>query len=260
MNQLVSIIIPMYNSEKFIVDTLESIKKQTYSNFEAIIIDDLSTDNSAKLVKSFCESDRRFQYYCLLEKGGASIARNLAIEKANGDYIAFLDADDRWLENKLESQLNFMIDNNLNFTYTNFIAVDEACKPLFLRKSPKKISFISQLFGNDIGCLTVMYNAKSIGKISIPKIDKRNDMALWFKVLENCSNGYLFPEFLSIYVVSEGSLSRNTSKKEMLKYHKLVYQNVLSYGNLKSSILSAFNILNYFKIKIFFTKKIKGDY
>lgn len=255
MEPLVSIVVPMFNSEKFILNTLNSIKNQTYSNFEAIIVDDLSTDQSATIVKDYCEGDSRFKYYALKEKGGASIARNFAIDIAKGDFVAFLDADDMWVETKLENQINFMLNKGYDFTYSNFIVINESGEEISRRKSPEKISYQSQLFGNDIGCLTVVYNAKKIGKISIPKIDKRNDMALWFQLLKKIKYGYLFDEFTGVYVVSSGSLSRKTSKKDMLKYHVKVYEDVLGFGIFKSNTLAFFNIVNYFKIKFFYTEK-----
>ncbi|MEG0415238.1 MAG: glycosyltransferase family 2 protein [Erysipelothrix sp.] len=258
MEILVSIVVPMFNSEVFILNTLNSIRNQTYSNFEVIIVDDLSTDQSATLVKKYCEEDSRFKYHALKEKGGASIARNFAIDIAKGDFIAFLDADDMWIETKLKNQLNFMLSHGYDFTYSNFFVVNDSGEEISRRRSPKKISYYSQLLGNDIGCLTVMYNANKIGKISIPKIDKRNDMALWFQILKKIKNGYLFDEFSAVYVVSSGSLSRRTSKKDMLKYHVKVYEDVLRFGTIKSNILAFFNIVNYFKIKFFYTKKSNG--
>ena len=125
MSELISIITPTYNCERFIGETIESVLKQSYKNWEMIIVDDCSTDNTYDVVKKYADNDSRIKYYLLEENSGASVARTKAMQLATGDYIAFLDSDDLWISNKLECQLKFMKENNYNFTCTEYEQIDE---------------------------------------------------------------------------------------------------------------------------------------
>lgn len=116
INPLISIIVPVYNTEQFIAETIESVIEQSYSNWELWLIDDGSTDNSAKVIKSIAEKDNRINYVHK-ENGGQASARNLGIKKANGEYIAFLDSDDLWLKDKLEEQIEILNRLNPDFLY-----------------------------------------------------------------------------------------------------------------------------------------------
>ncbi|SUC11881.1 glycosyl transferase family protein [Proteus mirabilis] len=120
---LVSIIMPCFNSEKYISEAIESVLKQTYSNFELIIIDDNSTDSTLKIINSF--RDNRITIISFDENQGAGVARNKGIEVANGRFIAFLDSDDLWSKNKLEAQIKFMLDNNYHLTYSYYQCFDK---------------------------------------------------------------------------------------------------------------------------------------
>nr|BCB22806.1 glycosyltransferase family 2 protein [Erysipelothrix tonsillarum] len=255
---LVSVIVPMYNSEKTITRTINSILNQTYKNIEILVVDDISTDNSVEIIKQYMLSHSNIKLFELKEKGGASIARNLAIKKANGKYIAFLDSDDTWKHNKLACQIKFMIENDISFSYTYYEIKREDNSNIKIRTAPRRVRFINQILGNNIGCLTVIYDQEKIGKIQIPRIDKRNDMALWQKVLQKTKYGYLYPEVLSVYYVTDNSLSRNTSRTRMLKFHYNLFRANLEYNPIKSAVLSFCNILSYFKIKIFYTHDYKS--
>ena len=243
MTSLVSIITPNYNSEKFIEQTLQSIIKQTYKNWELLIVDDCSTDNSVKIIKKYVANDKRIQFYKLKENSGAAVARNKAIEKAAGTFIAFLDSDDLWLPEKLAKQLAFMIDNNYNFTYTSYNLITENdtilnkdvfCKP--------KLSYKKMLFSNKIGCLTAMYNAANLGKIYMPKIRKRQDYALWLKILKQEKYAYGLPKILASYRDRSDSISNN--KIEMLKWNWYLYRKVEKLPHVKSLFYLLSNILN----------------
>ena len=119
MNKLVSVITPTYNCGDYIEDTIKSVIDQTYTNWEMIIVDDKSTDNTEELVKKYAESDSRIKYYRLERNSGAAVARTKAMEMAKGNYMAFLDSDDLWTSNKLERQLKFMERNKINFSCTS---------------------------------------------------------------------------------------------------------------------------------------------
>ena len=125
MADKVSIITPTYNCGDFIGETIQSVLKQTYQNWEMIIVDDASNDNTREIVEKYCEKDKRIKYYLLDQNSGAAVARTKAMELATGKYIAFLDSDDLWLPDKLEKQISFMEVNNYNFTCTAYEQVDE---------------------------------------------------------------------------------------------------------------------------------------
>ncbi len=253
---LVSIIVPMYNADKFIKETLDSILNQTYSNFEVLCVDDISTDSGPEIVQSYTEKDSRINFYQLDKKGGASEARNLALREAKGRYIAFLDADDTWEPKKLEKQLSYMKENNYSFTYTYFGLVDEYSNIMDqYRISPKKITYKSLLYGNTIGCLTVVYDAKEIGLIQIPRIDKRNDFALWLEILKKGHKGNLLPEVLSYYRTSEQSLSKKDGKLNLIKYHIDLHRRLQGFSYLKALYYTSFNIKNTFTISKKYTKR-----
>ena len=128
MGELVSIITPVYNCAKFIAETINSVIAQTYINWELIIVDDCSTDDTENVVRSF--QDQRIHYYKNVENSGAAISRNRALREAKGRWIAFLDSDDLWLPNKLDRQIKFMMDNHISFSYTNLGVIDEASNSL----------------------------------------------------------------------------------------------------------------------------------
>ena len=130
MSDLISIITPTYNCGKFIGETIESVINQTYENWEMIIVDDCSKDNTKDIVNKYAQNDDRIKYYLLEKNSGAAIARTKAMELANGNYMAFLDSDDLWVEDKLEKQLKFMKENNFNFVCTEYEQIDEQSNPL----------------------------------------------------------------------------------------------------------------------------------
>jgi len=243
MSSLVSIITPAYNSEDFISSTIDSVLDQTYKNFELIIVDDCSNDNTKNIVSNYLKADNRIQYYRFDKNYGAAAARNLAIEKAKGKYIAFLDADDLWDQDKLTKQIKYMEENELNFTYTNYRYIDEeGNKTGKWKKSFKKLSLPKLLFfSSAIGCLTVIYNQEEIGKIKVPLLRKRNDVAIWHHVLQRTNKGYLFDETLASHRIVTGSLSRSTNRVKLLKHHYKLYRINMEYGVITSWILALSN-------------------
>lgn len=242
---LVSIITPCYNAEKYIAETIESVIDQSYQNWELIIVDDISTDKSIEIIDFYSKKDSRIKYYILDEKGGASIARNKAIMQSTGKYIAFLDSDDIWKKDKLKKQVDFMEENHINFSYHNYELINEKSIPLNkLRVAPKSISYYRALIGCSIGCLSAMYNCETIGKVQIKKLDKRNDDALWFKILKKAKKGYLLDDNLAFYRVGNNSISSG-SKIKLLKYHYKLYREAQEYNIILSLFLTCTNIFVY---------------
>lgn len=256
-NPLVSIITPMYNSEKFISETIESVINQSYSNFEMLIVDDLSTDKSVDIVTKYSNQDNRIKLFSLEDKGGAAAARNLATNFAKGDYIAFLDADDLWDSNKLMIYVNEMKKNNYDFVYSDYRQIDESGNKLnTIRIAPAKLTYKRLLYvSSSIGCLTAMYNVNKIGKINVPKLKKRNDIAIWQRILFKRNKGTKIEGVHASYRIVPNSLSRNIGKISMLEHHYILYRENLKFGVVKSVYYSLFNGVTYFVVKLFYEKK-----
>lgn len=161
---LVSIIMPSYNTAKFIEETIDSVLAQTYTNWELIIVDDCSTDDTDAVVAKY--QDSRIQYLKNGKNSGAAVSRNRALREAKGRWIAFLDSDDLWAPDKLEKQIRFMEANHYSYSYTGYLEIDEASKPLGVRVSgPKRITKACMYAYCWPGCLTVMYDANVIGLV-----------------------------------------------------------------------------------------------
>ena len=222
---LVSIITPTYNCADFIAETIESIQSQTYKNWEMIIVDDCSTDNTEKIVNRYAKKDKRIIYHCLKQNSGAAVARTKAMELASGEYMAFCDSDDLWFTNKLEKQLNFMKENNYAFSCTAYEQIDESGKSLNrIIKTIKKTDYNRLLLDCPVGNSTVMYNVKVMGKFKVPNIRKRNDDALWLQMLKKEKYIWGMPDVLMKYRIRKNSISSN--KFKVIKYHWELYRNI----------------------------------
>ncbi len=244
-NELVSIITPSYNSERFISKTIDSVLSQTYQNWEMIIVDDVSTDNSNEIIESYIKKDSRIKLIKLIKNRGPAVARNIAIKEAKGRYIAFLDADDLWHPEKLKKQICFMNANNYGLTYTNYETINENGDKLnTIVMSPKKLSYNQLLKSNKIGCLTVIYDIKKIGKIYMPLIKKRQDYGLWLKILKKIDYAYNVNEVLGIYRIMSNSISSN--KIDLLKYNYSLFREHEKFSVLKSLYYLGWNV--YIKV------------
>ena len=230
---LVSVITPLYNSEKYISKTIESVINQKYNNWELIIINDCSKDKGPEIVKKYQNQDERIKLINLEKNSGAAVARNIGIENAQGDFIAFIDSDDIWERNKLKEQINFMLDNDYNFSFTDYIQIDEKGKELRTIKAPKTLTYNKQLLYNHIGTSTVIYNQKNLGKIYMPNLRKRQDYAMWLKILKNYTPGYGLNKSLTKYIIKSDSLSSN--KVNLIKYNWEMYRKSEEFGVIKSS-------------------------
>jgi teichuronic acid biosynthesis glycosyltransferase TuaG len=210
-NKLVSIITPSYNSSKFIVECVNSVISQTFQNWEMIIVDDCSNDNSREIISDFSEKDKRIRFIFLEENIGAAAARNIAMKKAKGRYIAFLDSDDLWIKDKLERQITFMNDNNIAFSFTSYQPISEDGKKKYsVITAPKKMSYHSYLKNTIIGCLTVIIDKEKTGDFQMPNINSSHDMALWLLIMRRGFSAYGLDENLAYYRIVSTS---NTSKK-----------------------------------------------
>src|SRR5690625_385182 len=237
---LISVITPAYNSEKFIKETIESVQSQTYSNWEMIIVDDCSTDKTAEIVTSYQEHDTRIIFIQLEENSGSAVARNTAMEAAQGRFIAFLDSDDMWLPEKLEKQLQFMLTKQVAFSFTEYARVNEEGTDInAVMKAPASIDYTGLMKHCVIGCLTVMLDTEKTGKVRMINIRSRQDYVLWLTLTKNGFLAYSLPEVLSKYCIVQDSISRN--KIKMVKRNWSVYRVVEE----QSVVKSAWYIFNY---------------
>ena len=254
MNELVSIVMPSYNTAKFISVAIESVLMQTYQNWELLIVDDCSTDNTDEVVSKY--DDRRIIYLKNEKNSGAAFSRNKALKRAKGKWIAFLDSDDLWYQSKLEEQIEFMKKNKYYFSYTNYREVDEVGIQTGVEVSgPKKITKNKMYHYCWPGCLTVMYDAERVGKIQIADIKKNNDYALWLKVIkkENC---YHFDKVLALYRKRSGSIS-NHGYFRLIKWHYKLFKDVDNKNSVLSLFLTLQNIIYGCWKKIRYVKKVK---
>ncbi len=255
MTPLVSIIMPAYNAENFIVQAILSIQNQTFSNWELIIVDDVSTDTTVEIIKHACAKDTRITFEKLTKNSGTGVARNAALQKARGRYIAFLDADDLWRNDKLQKQIDFMQSNNLAFcfSYYNLIDADgnETGKQI---TAPKSITFSKLFVANWIGNLTAMYDAEVVGKMTISSARKRQDWTLWLKIVKKVKIAQVIPESLAFYRMGNQSVS--SGKIALLKHNYEVYRKfhkLIVVASLAS--MMAFLVCHFF-VKPFYIKKL----
>ncbi len=240
MNDLVSIVMPSYNTAQYIKQSIESILAQTYTAWELIIVDDCSTDNTDEAVSEFL-SDTRIRYIKNDRNSGAAVSRNRALREARGKWIAFLDSDDLWMPDKLEKQIEFMEDNGYDFSYTNYEVMDESSQKIMkLVTGPRKIGKYRMYEYCWQGCLTVMYNREAVGVVQIADLKKNNDYAMWLKVSAH-AECFLLNEFLGLYRKRSGSIS-NSSYKKLIKSHYILYRDGDKRNPFVSLILTAHNM------------------
>ena len=251
--QLVSIVTPTYNCSKFIVETIKSVQSQTYENWEMLIVDDCSTDNTKDVIDDYLKKDNRIKYYCLDKNSGAAAARNAALQMAKGRWIAFLDSDDLWSDNKLERQIQFMEENAYAFSYHEYSEIDEDGKSLDVVVSGKKHIGIFDMFACCWpGCLSVMYDASNIGLIQIENIKKNNDTALWLKVIKK-AKCHLLKENLAKYRRRRGSITP-TDIKTKIKWHYTLFRQAEKMNPFMASLWMCMNIIGNSYKKLFYIK------
>ena len=252
MSDLVSIIMPSYNTGRFISETIESVLAQSYSNWELIIVDDCSTDNTDEVIEDYI-SDDRIKYIKNDKNSGAAISRNRALREAKGKWIAFLDSDDLWEAQKLEKQITFMENYKYRFSYTNYIEIDE--DSIFNGKcvtGPKRITKHGMYNYCWMGCLTVMYDAEAIGLVQIEDIKKNNDYAMWLKISKK-ANCYLLDETLARYRKRSGSIS-NHGYMKLIKWHYKLYREAEKKNPIFSVVLTVRNLFFGILKKIVYVK------
>lgn len=247
-DDLISIIIPVYNAEKFLDETINTVLNQTYKNFELILVNDGSKDKSVDVIKKY--NDKRIKLIDNKNNKGAALSRNDGIRKAKGRYICFLDADDLWNKEKLEKQINFMKEKECAFSFTGYEFANENGIPNGKKVYiPKKLNYKSALKNTTISTITVMIDTKKMDKDLIYMNNvKSEDTATWWNILKNGYEAFGLNEILSFYRRSEGTLSSN--KIEAIKRIWNLYRNVFKLGFFYSLYNFVFYAINAVKRRI----------
>ena len=252
MKELVSIIMPSYNTGRYIKDSIESVRAQSYTNWELIIVDDCSTDDTDKIVEQYLTDDRII-YIKNATNCGAALSRNQALREAKGKWIAFLDSDDLWEPLKLEKQIAFMQDHGYAFSYTDYMVQLNGEWLPYVYTGPRVVTRRKMYNYCYFSTITVMYDRDVIGLIQIENLRKNNDYAMWLQAIEK-SNCYRFSECLSYYIKHEGSVSSG-SKVKLIKWHYKLYKEGLHKNKLIAVVLTARNLLFGVIKKIKYKKK-----
>ena len=258
MNDLVSIIMPSYNTGQYIEESIRSVLAQTYTNWELLIVDDCSTDNTDEVVLPFLE-DKRIKYFRNIINCGAAVSRNIALREAKGRWIAFLDSDDLWLPQKLEKQIAFMTENGYHFSYTNYSEIDEAGLPNGRSVTgPRKITKTGFYNYCWVGCLTVMYDAQIVGLIQIADIKKNNDYAMWLRICRT-ADCYLLSENLAQYRRGRTGSVSTQKRLSLIKWHFLLFriadhQNVCFaiFNTLRNIAFGSYKRFRYIKKNMYY--------
>ncbi|WP_101773103.1 glycosyltransferase family 2 protein [Peptostreptococcus faecalis] len=246
IDNLVSVIVPVYNAEEYLAETLDSILGQTYENIEILCIDDMSTDRSRDMLKEYASKSSKVVPILLEKNGGVSNARNIGIEKSRGRFIAFLDSDDVWLPEKIEKQINFMRENNYEFTFTSYQFIDSDSNLLnTVVKAKKELSYNDLLKHNAISCLTVVIDKKYVDNIHMPNIH-HEDYAAWLNILKKGHKAYGLDEKLALYRKRQNSLSGNKLKAAGWTWNILRHEEKI--GFFKSVFcFSYYAVINVYK-------------
>lgn len=242
MADLVSVIMPSYNTGKYIAETIASVINQTYQNWELLIVDDCSTDNTDEIVKFFLE-DQRIRYIKNDRNRGAAVSRNRALREARGRWVAFLDSDDLWEKSKLEKQIQFMDISGYHFSYTNYSEIDECGRASGrIITGPKRITKIG--FSNYCwpGCLTVMYDKSIVGLIQIADVKKNNDYAIWLKVCRK-ADCYLLNEVLAYYRRGRAGSISTQNIRTLVAWHYRLYRYAEGQNRMISLLNTARNMV-----------------
>lgn len=213
MNEMISIIVPVYKAEKFIMATMECVRAQTYSDWELILVEDGGSDKTADLINAYIEKyqETRIRLIRQPDNTGAARARNKGLQESRGRYIAYLDADDLWMPEKLEHELRFLKEKDAAFVFTGYEFADEnGVGTGKIVRVPETLNYKQALSNTTIFTTTVMFDTEKISKdmLEMPII-KSEDTALWWKVLRSGYTAYGLDENLAKYRRAGKSLSSN---------------------------------------------------
>ncbi len=247
LENMVSVIMPTYNSGRFIAESIDSILNQTYDNIELLITDDCSTDNTLEIIRAYAQKDPRVKCFSLPSNMGAGHARNRSIEAARGQYIAFCDSDDIWLPDKLEKQIAYMKKNNCCFCFSSYFVCNEAGRQTGIVIAPRSVSLTDTKRDDKIGFLTAIYDTSFYGKFYMPSLRKRQDWAYVLLILQKCKRAFALKEPLAYYRRTKGSISSN--KLSLIRFNAKVYKVVFGYSTFCSYCYLFGLFLPYYALK-----------
>ncbi len=246
---LVSIITPSYNAAKYIEETIKSVQNQTFTNWEHIIVDDGSTDDTIKIVENLTRLENRIRFIKLDINSGSAVARNIGIENASGSYLTFIDSDDIWFPNFIENSIAVINKSAVPFVFSSYRRANENLEFVYSDFIvPQKVTYTDVLKTNSISCLTAFLDLSVLGKKEMPLVRKRQDMGLWLQYLKEIpfAKGILEP--MAIYRIRENSLSRN--KWKLLKSQWFFYRKIENISVIKSSYyLLCWSYLGFLKYR-----------
>lgn len=248
---LVSIIMPTYNAAQFVGESIESIMAQTYTNWELIITDDRSTDDTRSIIRDYARRDPRVKVQENAQNSGAGFSRNASIAAARGRYIAFCDSDDRWMPKKLELQLEFMAEKEAKICFAPYYTCDENSQFLGYVPAARHVNLFSMIYDNKIGFLTCIYDARACGKHYMPLQRKRQDYAFLLNLMRTCPHAYSVPEPLAHYRLHQNNISAN--KMSLLRYNALTYHVVFGWS-MPTSYIFLFVVF----VPYYFFKRVKN--
>lgn len=248
---LVSIVMPTYNAARFVAESIESIMAQTYTNWELIITDDKSTDDTLSIIRDYARRDARIKVQENAQNSGAGFSRNASIAAARGRYIAFCDSDDRWMPKKLELQLDFMAERAAKICFAPYYTCDEHSQFLGYVPAARHVNLFSMIYDNKIGFLTCIYDARECGKHYMPLQRKRQDYAFLLNLMRTCPHAYSVPEPLAHYRLHQNNISAN--KTSLLRYNALTYRVVFGW-----SVPTSYAFLFLVFVPYYFFKRAKN--
>ena len=244
----VSIIMPAYNCEKYVADSINSVLEQTYKNYELIIIDDGSQDKTVEIIKYYSLKDSRIKIYLNENNQGVSYSRNRGISEAMGEWISFLDSDDLWKKTKLENQIMFALDKKVNFLFSGSSFINEKNQPYVgTLEVPLKVTYEQLLKQNIISCSSVLIKKLYLEKYKMERDDTHEDFGLWLRILKNETNAYGINEPLLIYRISSKSKSSNKIKSVKMTYKTYRYVGLNFISSIYYLFFYAINGLSKYK-------------
>ena len=256
-NNLVSIIMPLYNCGQYIEASIRSVLAQTYREWELLVVDDSSTDGSLQTALALQQDDPRIRVLRQERRSGAATARNWALREARGRWIAFLDSDDQWEPAKLERQIAFMERHDYAFSYTTYQELNEHKQPIGkLVTGPWRITRWGMYAFCWPGCLTVMYDVEKVGLVQIKPIHKNNDYALWLKVIRK-ADCYLLDECLARYMRGRSGSITNHGYVALIKWHYFLFRHAEGMSAPASFLLMCGNLFFGVLKKQLYVKKVR---
>lgn len=246
---------PSYNTAKYIKDSIDSVIAQTYTNWELIIIDDCSPDNSNELIESY--NDLRIKLLKNEKNSGAALSRNYGLREAKGKYIAFIDSDDTWAPTKLEKQVYFISRHDYAFVYADYRICLNGIWENVIRTAPNVINKRKIYNYCYFSTITVMYDREKVGLIQIEDLKKNNDYAMWIQALSKVK-AYRQPECLAYYIKHENSVSSG-SKLKLIKYHYIMWNKGLHKSKIVSLILTINNLFFGVIKKLIYKEKVLNE-